>query len=259
MSNDVVKAGEQFSTDNHPTVIDSFEGVRGSRYLPAPYNPEGEGLPVKFGAESIILPAQLKTLVERPRGGGGIIKSRPGKGGSVQYVGWTDAASLLDDVFGPGQYTLEIEHINEEMRPDPEMPSQFVTTYTVQYLFRDRANLVMPFTVFGWGDCYWKDKSAHRADALEAAYSRALTKSSARLCKWIRAVWAKDDEAMKAITSANPGQVSTAEMVIKQLKAAGKEEGISRLLSNYGVSENDLKKLTQLEITALSKDLGDLL
>lgn len=209
---------------------------------------------------------QLTALETPPRSVASIIKTRQGRGGEITYIPWPAASDLLDYAFGPGGWSVEVENQTFETRVDTgrgAKPGDLVYEYMVKC--RCWASVMGPhyWTIYGWGNYYSKDDSAHRAEALEAAVSRCVTKFAARLSVAFRKVWAKDDLLVKAVTPASPAQISSCLMMIEQVGTdAAKMVQIKTELKVLGVmeiSKEAMKVLTMTQVAELNGKIAKLM
>lgn len=220
-------------------------------------------LPVRTSQDrAVYLPAKnldLQQLAEKPKGKN-YVKTRMGRGGAINYIPWTAAADCFDDVFGPGQWSCEPEHdkIEWAILPFTDKDGKMIEECTIPHLFY-ADGLLRPLKVYGWGRVYYGDENAHRSDAIESAISRATTKAGGRLSKYLRSVWAKDDDTMAAISPPNDTQVASTTSLVTMLNNTGKTKEVADLLTKAGVEDKNYKKITAMELTQLNKDLAGLL
>jgi len=235
-------------------IVEDFDGASGGDYSPLPVLWQGVGN----------FPAKLNDLKQRPKNIRPVVKTRQGRGGNIQYIPWTSVADMFDDVFGPGQWRCKVVRIGDETRQDPNDKGYMVTDVTVWCTFE--APGILPFDVFGWGKWYQKDNNANKSDAIESAISRAITKAGARLSKYARAVWAKDDELIQEFAPPKESQVAGVVMALDMIWKTN-EKGLRKLLSDYGaiipvsvpnnkfadIATDELKKMSGSQVAEIGK------
>lgn len=255
------------SNDNLPVVqgevVEDFDSMSGGDYSPL--------LPVAWEAKGVgQYPAKLDDLKKRPAGIRPVVKTRQGRGGNIQYIPWTSVADMFDDIFGPGQWRVRIVRLEKEPHQDPADKANMVTEVTLWGQFE--APGILPFDVFGWGRWYQKDSNANLSDAIESAISRAVTKAGARLSKYARAVWAKDDELIQEFAPPKDSQVAGVVMSMELVNNTN-ESGLRSMLATYGVDlpvqlpknkfndvvSGELKKLTATQVAEIGKKLPSLM
>lgn len=203
-------------------IVEDFDGASGGEYSPLPVLWHGVGN----------YPEKLNALKTRPSNIRPVVKTRDGRGGKVQYIPWTSVADMFDDVFGPGQWRCRVVRLSDESRQDPDSKSNMIVEITAWCMFE--APGILPFDVYGWGRWYQKDPSANKSDAIESAISRAITKAGARLSKYARAVWAKDDELIQEFAPPKDAQIAGVIMAM-DLVWNTNEDGVRGMLGVYGV------------------------
>lgn len=213
-------------------------------------------------------PGELPTvhrewLETRPRHIRGVLKSRVGRGGQFQYLPWTSTADVFDAVFGPGGWQVNIHHLNQEERVYTDKDNLVKSKIEVTTWCKFRAvGLPFPeYDVMGHGFYYYMaDPESSLADAIESAMSRCITKMGARLSKYLRAVWAKDNEVIKSMTPATQGDISAVHMMYDEVvKLKGGKAKTVKLFEKYGLassSEVTVENLTSTEAQELTKALA---
>lgn len=187
------------------------------------------------------------------------IKSRPGRGGQITYIDWTMAAEILDNALGIGQWYLDPVKISEFPRPDPDPknPGDLMYEYTVLYRFIHPQ--VAPFPVFGHGWWYAKDPAGSKADALEAAYSRAVTKACARLSSFVRPLWARDTARVAQISAPAEVAVQGTRSLIDQINNLGKGDKINEILADRGWTIDSLATVPAGDLIKFQQEISKLM
>ena len=208
-------------------------------------------------------PVDLDKLKTRPKGLNNLVKTRPGRGGGeIKYIQWTSAADVFDEVFGPGQWGVRTVKIDKTAKADPSAAGQLIWEITFWGRFW-AVGLPAEHDVFGWGQYYTKDANAHYADAIESAMSRCITKMGARLAKYLRVVWGRDEKEMEHISAPNATMLNAAVMMMKQImgKSAEKKAEVEKILASNGLTFEDIEKsqVSAAELAKVNQEVSRLL